>query len=495
MQGAIVASSQTAMRPKLMGMAENNLVCDRAVGLVSVEIQLPAIDLGESAVSPSTSTIRRRLRNSLGLTHGFLCGTGHQPVFWHSGILAKFIVASTVASAGTPGGRWVHFLSDQDDVDPFRIDLPVRDRAGSVRRSSIRIAAAQPRFARDALPCSRTAMHLRRPEGVTIASPTASSALDRVIAAASTSTSQTSAALQIAHTNQTCATRWVDAPCAIIESGSLLKSDAGGEILERIFTNPQECAIAFNATLRVDPHAARPLRENGDRSEVPLWGIRDDGSRERLNAVEASRRWKEGRPLLPRAFLASGLMRLICDTFVHGVGGVRYERVGQRWWSDFLKIELPPFALATATVLPDPHDLGLDFDARSLPEISWREAWWDPTRLDSRERPPSQIEPRRAALLQRIADAPRKSSDRRSAYRDLCGHIESLRDSHRAELSSLESVEAQVRSIRAQIDLAEDRTWPFVLMRTEAIDALARTIRDRIKIEMAGGTKPGNKSS
>jgi hypothetical protein len=90
------------------------------------------------------------------------------------------------------------------------------------------------------------------------------------------------------------------------------------------------------------------------------------------------------------------------------------------------------------------------------------------------------IEPNRVALLQAIQDAPRKSTQRRAAYRALCDHINALRKIKSAELTSLENVEKQSKSIRAQIALANDRTWPFVLMREATIDSMANSIRHHI---------------
>ena len=443
-------------------------------------MHLPTEGARKISLSPLASNLRNQLRDSLHIPSGFVAGAGHQPINLHCGILAKFIAASSAAQTHGPTGQWVHFLSDQDVVDPFRMDLPVRERNGTIRRSSLRLALEQPQFASDAVPFARPAQSPRRPDIDTIASPAASNAMDNVIAAMRDACDSTNAGIQMARVMMRCAKRWVNPPCAIVESRSLLACDAAQSILQKMFAAPEQCAAIFNAALKLDPRSARPLRENGSRSEVPVWGVRADGYRERIDAVEARRRWESGIPLLPRAFLASGLMRLTCDLFFHGTGGVRYERVGDQWWRDFLDIDLPEFGSATATVVPVASDLGLDFDPHSQQHASWREAWWDPTRLDRQHDSHPMIEPARAALLQRIADAPRKSTDRRAAYRALCDHIKALRQSRSAELSSLEIAEGESKSIRAQIALANDRTWPFVLMREASIDSMAKSIRESI---------------
>lgn len=447
----------------------------------SVEVHLPTEGARELSLSPLASTLRSQLRDSLQIPKGFVAGTGHQPIALHCGLLAKFIAASSVAKAHGPQSCWVHFLSDQDVVDPFRMDVPVLERTGNVRRTSLRLALEQPQLAIDAVPFARPAQSPRRPDIETLASPAASTAMDKVIEAMRAACDSPNAGVQMARTMMQCASRWVNPPCAIVQSRSLLMCDAAQSILQKIFAAPEQCAAVFNAALKLDPRSARPLRENGSRSEVPVWGVRADGCRERIDALEARRRCESGMPLLPRAFLASGLMRLTCDLFFHGTGGVRYERVGDRWWRDFLDIELPEFGSATATVVPFASDLGIHFNTNALQQPSWRQAWWDPTRLDrDNEESPAMIEPNRVALLQEIQDAPRKSTQRRAAYRALCDHINALRQSRSAELSSLEIAEGESKSIRAQIALANDRTWPFVLMREATIDSMANSIRNHI---------------
>ncbi len=444
-------------------------------------MHLPAEGSKEKELSPLASKLRSQLRDSLKIPAGFVAGTGHQPISLHCGLLAKFIAASSVAKAHGPQSCWVHFLSDQDVVDPFRMDLPIRERNGSVRRTSLRLAIEQTQFARDAVPFASPSQIPRRPDAETLASPAASHALDQVITAIQDACDSPNAGVQMARAMMQCANRWVNPPCAIVESRTLLACDAARSLLQRMFTAPEKCAASFNAALKIDPRSARPLRENGSRSEVPLWGVRADGCRERLDAAEAQRRFENGFPLLPRAFLASGLMRLTCDLFFHGTGGVRYERVGDRWWQDFLDIELPEFGFATATVVPFASDLGIHFDTNALQQPSWRQAWWDPTRLDrDNKESPAMIEPNRVVLLKEIQDAPRKSTQRRAAYRALCDHINALRKIKSTELTSLENGEKQSKSIRAQIALANDRTWPFVLMREATIDSMANSIRNHI---------------
>ncbi len=447
---------------------------------------------GVHSVSGAAATLRREMRESLGLPAHFLAGAGHQPILWHAGILAKFLAAAGIARARTGPSSWVHFLSDQDAIDPFRMDVPVRDGARTIRRASIRLVASDPDRARDAVAAARPAQGAREIDAEQFASPEAVEACNRVRTAIDQTRGEATAGVQLARVMHACAARWLPAPCAVVTSHALMSPSAAQAVVERILRDPVANAQAFNAALQSDPHAAKPLHIAGDSTEVPLWGVAADGRRERIGASEARRRLAQGRMLLPRAFLASGFMRVICDTFVHGIGGARYERVGEAWWRTFLGIELPSFATASATLLPSPAALGLRADAAAANSVAWRSAWWDPTRLDRNiEGVPrvdrGLIEPVRAAMLARIAEAPRRSAARRDGYRALSAYIETLRVSHRGELEALHRSESQQRTVRSEHALLRDRTWPTVLLADSAIDEMAQAITARIS---ARGQKP-----
>lgn len=436
-------------------------------------------------VTDAAATLRRDMRESLGLPAHFLAGAGHQPILWHAGILAKFLAAAGIAHARSGASSWVHFLSDQDSVDPFRMDVPVRDGTGAIRRASIRLVASDPDRARDAVAAARPAQGAREIDVQQFASHEAVEACNRVRTALDQARGESEAGVQLARVMHACAARWLPAPCAVITSHALISPPAAQAILERILRDPVANAEAFNAALQRDPRAAKPLHIAGDSTEVPLWGVAADGRRERIGASEARRRLAQGRVLLPRAFLASGFMRVISDTFVHGTGGARYERVGEAWWRTFLGIELPSFATASATLLPTPIALGLGADTAAANSVAWRSAWWDPTRLDRNidgmpKVDRGLIEPVRAAMLARIAEAPRRSAARRDGYRALSAYIETLRVSHRGELEALHRSESQQRTVRSEHALLRDRTWPTVLLADAAIDELAQTIKQRI---------------
>ena len=431
------------------------------------------IDVPQAA-APLTGVaaeIRTHLRAELGLPQGVVTGAGHQPVVWHAGLLAKFIAASADASAlaSTAGrGVWLHFISDQDIVEPSRIELPVREVHGMIRRSSLQCSSAWARTnARRA--SAWYPPFMPSPSAAVCASDAAIIARDAFLQQLDANRSEASAALQFAKSVGACARPWTGQPALVIGSTALLH--AAAPLVEQILRDPERSAVAFNEALHHDPHAARPLRVAGDRSEVPLWRIAEDGSRERVSAEAARSAMQGGEQLLPRAFLASGLLRICCDCFYHGTGGARYERVGEEWWRRFFGIDLPPFGVATATVLPPPAALGIGGAPAPL-RMSHRRLWWNPHLL-SGDRAPHEAH---AALVTRIAQAPRRSTERASHYAALHAWISHERIAGKAQFDQMLQEETAHRAERAQSSLAHDRTWPFLLLDPASVDALAAAI-------------------
>jgi hypothetical protein len=415
--------------------------------------------------------IRAQLRAALGLSQGVVTGAGHQPVVWHAGLLAKFIAASADAAALAPGGKngaWIHFVSDQDLVEPSRIDLPVRDAVGSVRKSSLQCSSAWSRSSNPRASASYPPYPPQTAEAA-CASDSAAHVLGAFVRQLGAHQQRSSAALQFAEAVRACAEPWIGQPALTIGSATLLS--AAAPLIDEILREPERSAIAFNEALRIDPHAARPLRVAGDASELPLWRVGDDGTRARVTAHEARGAMYGRDVLLPRAFIASGLLRLCCDCFYHGTGGARYERVSEVWWRRFFGIELPPFGTATATLLPLPTALGIRA-VPALPRISHRRLWWNPHLLTADR---AQQDARKA-IMKCIEQAPRRSTERAAHYAALHELIAHGRAVASVQLDHALREEGGTRDAHREATLASDRTWPFLLLERDSVDALAARI-------------------
>ena len=89
--------------------------------------------------------------------------------------------------------------------------------------------------------------------------------------------------------------------------------------------------------------------------ELPFWILRD-GSREPL--LETSSR--RGQRLLPRAVTLTLFCRLfLCDLFIHGLGGARYDRITDEILKRFFLGAGAPFIAVSATLaLPSRLSIG-----------------------------------------------------------------------------------------------------------------------------------------
>ena len=293
----------------------------------------------------------------------------------------------------------------------------------------------------------------------------------------------------------------LERPTHTLCASSLLHTPLGRACVERIAADPETCARAFNDALALAPRAASRLRVDGDASEVPLWevgagGLRmrisgtrlrallrdgaldapDEGAASDMRATHSGTRGagnsgESGRcALLPRAFLATGIVRALGIHFVHGTGGEAYERAGDAWWRTALGRTLPPFSVATANLRFTAESLGLGAGL-VRPQLTWREAWVDPARLDGVPR-----DPERARAVMQIESLPRKSAARRQAFAAMRTHISAMRERRRHELDALAVTDASERAMRASLLAATDRTYPAVLHDADALAALAALV-------------------
>jgi hypothetical protein len=448
-------------------------------------------------------------RDELGIGAWAGVATGHQPIFWHGGILAKAMCAATLSRAAGLG--WMHLIADHDTVDPCAVPYPAQRDSDGVRRA---VAHFGPPVAAGTAASCVLASAVRTAEEACSAPPASADIAERLGRIAS--------ALAASDASRGAAWRTVDAnfallsamgalerPTHIVRVSTLLRTPLGRACVERIAADPEACARAFNDALAHAPRAASRLRVDGDASEVPLWEAGQRGERLRITgqrlqelirdgalsaqraeatssgaASQASAGW---RILLPRAFLATGIIRALGIHLVHGTGGEAYERAGDAWWRTALGRALPPFSVTTADLRFRPESLGIRTDAVPT-RLSWRDAWVDPARLDGVARDPS-----RAQAVAAIASMPRRSAERRRAFEAMRDRVESLRVQRSAELDALASADAAQRGARASLDAAADRTYPAVLHCADALAGLATLVAGAVSASAEASGASGSR--
>lgn len=239
---------------------------------------------------------------------------GHQPVFFHPGILAKFVAASELAQICD--AKVVHLVVDHHIGDVGLIEVPkLQNRLLEVEK--IRVAACN-----DAISlCDQSPLN-RVPNKFEF-----SQALKN---------NEPNAAMQVAAATDELMLPYAEVHQRI-SATELLQSSCGKELLDRMFTNPESCRTAYNNAVLAFPNCGIPCL---DRNELPLW---HGPHNERVST--------QREDLRPRALLLTLLARTgLGDLFVHGTGGSNYDLVMEQWCRDWLGVEPCPQVIATTTL-------------------------------------------------------------------------------------------------------------------------------------------------
>jgi hypothetical protein len=440
-----------------------------------------------SLAGTSLADWRTRTRRELGLADDRpVVATGHQTLLWHPGILAKYLLVEAVAAR--TGFAVANLVVDQhaaaaDGTGGFG-DLAVPDRRpdGTLAARTLRLATARPEVpmglhpafdpVAPALPDSVFPDSVRR--GVAA-----------IHAAVAAHRDAPDASLQMAAALTDLMARWVR-PIPHVTATRLLDTSLGRALVAAMAADPRGCAEAYNAAVRAVPHAhVRPLLVRDDYVELPLWRIRPDGRR--MHAYDHDvERVSGGDPdaprLLPRALFMTALVRLgLCDLFVHGTGGARYDVAMERWMDGWLGAEVAPVAVATATLTLDLLPAGTRLDVPAS-IAAGRRAWHDPERSDGDAGPG----PRKRRLLAAVAASPRRSRERRRAFHEMHEAIAALRAERAPRVRAAADRARAARRQAAAAPVLECRTWAFPLHDPARIDDLAAEVGRRVRASGSG---------
>jgi hypothetical protein len=410
---------------------------------------------GASIDGQPLDALRDATRRALGLpTDRPLALTGHQAGIWHAGILAKWLLADALARA--TGGTALQLVVDQDVNDAAAIAYPAQ-RDGALVTAHLPVTPAR----RGGPTGLQPPIEVGAPTVAPVAE--AERGLDAIRAALHAERGAPNLAMQTAAATLRLLGDRVG-PMPTLAATSLLATPIGAALLAEMRRDPQRCARAYNRALAADPHLARPLADG----ELPLWRIAaGDPERARVRSDGTP----DARSLAPRAFLMTALLRLaVCDLFIHGTGGGRYERVTEAWIREWLGIELAPMSVASATVrLPLERYLS---SAPTLTRTELQRLRWDPDAGTDAHGPSEQ----KAQLLQSIASAPRRSRERREAYVALTRFVRERREAQAPALARAEALVASSGAAAAAQLVATSRTWPWPLHAASAIDGVATRV-------------------
>ena len=423
---------------------------------------------------------RRRTRDELGLAADRpVVATGHQTLLWHPGILVKYLAVEAMA-AGSGDIATASLIVDQHTSAFGTFDVPVRDAGGALAVRSITLTET-----RDGVPMGwHAAFEPQGPREVAAALPSVATGIDRIADAVRAHAPKPNAALQMAAALGDLMSPWVPTWPAVCSS-DLMRTGLAAAVLDAMASDPGACAAAYNAAVSAVPDAGiGPLTVTVDRVELPLWRRGPGDRREHADDRDVSR-WLAGgddRPdLLPRALLLTLLVRLgMCDLFVHGTGGARYDRAMEHWLEHWLGLRPAPIAVVTASLRLPLGTGDAEPVAVEVAQHAARRVWHDPEKTGSTPG----LE--KTQMLAAINAAPRRSRDRLDAFRRMHARLEELRSEQAQRVTDArEQVEVARRHAR-EAPIAARRDWAFPLYPTAMIDELARAVGDRLRQSSVG---------
>lgn len=420
-----------------------------------------------------------RLRTQLGLpTNRAVLMTGHQPVIWHCGVLAKYLALDALARRTDAHPAWL--VIDQDRPATIDLPFPALGADGSLTRATLRLTPGQ------------NTPIAENPH------PAVAPHFDEIAAALNAADPTLPPWLRVAHACLALARPLLaatDAP-TILPATALARTDVFRDLVTQMATDPWRCAQAYNAAAAAHPAAgvrALLVDRHAGRCELPLWWL--PPARPARPVFAADLRAIPSDQLATKALLTTAIVRALgCDLFIHGTGGggsgagdddPGYDRVMEAWiagWNPTisgvpLASLLAPMVVATATLhlpFPDRHTPS----SREIDHARWaaRRARHDPALLGDHEAARA-----RRTLVERIASIPRRDrAARAEAFARLHALEAQARLRHADRLAELEARARTLRARRAEAAIIEDRTWPFPYFPAADLRRLADRIAEVI---------------
>lgn len=491
--GGVLIEPEFASWPALLE-AGHNL---RLTGL-----KLAGLDAGEVR-----AYTRARVWHS---TDKLVIACGHQPAFIHPGVWAKHVAVARAADAlGAIGGDLV---VDNDSPGSTDLIVPAATPDGLV---AIHPLTWGDGFAQTAYegraPLPAEAIETNRQRLSELMGPGFVEAamgdyLDGVAAAGHSGDG----------VNQHVAGRSrVDRPLGVNVHSVRVSRTFGGPFVADLLLNAKRFAAVYNQALRDYRRANRvrgqnrPLPDLGldvDRIETPLWiyqvgrprcrlWVESDGDalsmfadRKLAGRIGADDLARDADATLaqlspwvvrPRALTLTLWARLlVCDLFVHGIGGAKYDRITDRIFRDYYGFEPPPLTCVSATLrLPLPKHPHAQRD-RLLARWRLRDLQYNPQRYLSAL--PAALLERRESLIReslRLREVRAARSDRYRVFTEIRRTNAEIVETQPEAANRMREEEAMLARQVSSHALATGREYFYALQPRQRLIELAERIR------------------
>lgn len=404
---------------------------------------LPEVERWPSDFQAPTNKALLALRAQLDLpTDRSIVASGHQPIVFHPGIVAKLIALDHVAKRSGSASIWI--VPDQDVVDPVLMRTPTIED-GFLAERMIRLGVESNLNAPSAaLPAIEINQDLPEP-------------LAEIASWLMGYEHEASIAKQFASATigYLCEQLDLEQP-TLIYASELIASGAGSALIDAMLGEPRTAAALYNQSVEQYPDAGvRPLQIAEKSVELPLWRVEGHA---RTQVIVRDGESFDRSNLMPTGLLMTAIMRSqLCELFIHGLGGYEYDQITEHLIRNWRGEELAPAVGASATMTIEHTS---DHDIPEPAQAAWiaHHAKHDPAMLGDQ-----QAAAQKAELVQAINSA--KAYGNRNKAAELFAQMQSLlqdmRSSNSQTLEQLESDTQNARRASRSKELAEDRTWGF----------------------------------
>ncbi len=409
-----------------------------------------------------------------------LIATGHQAQLWHPGILAKDIALSLAAQR--LGTQRLHLIVDQDANEAWRLEVPFVD-GDELKIKTVLLAEQKTGVPTGFQPPADVSLLQERLAGL---DSQLTGALERALNKLPGGCE--SLAEQIAVVLTRLKKPYAgDVPVMMVSD--LAGLDVYETIVSRMLADAHQCAILYNRAVAEFPLAGMtPMVVGRELVELPLWAVAWNESRQRVFVDLADSApmfvYDDGEPidreavtLLPRALMLTAVMRgYVCDLFIHGTGGLVYDRVTEAWWRAWAGETLSPMAGVTADVF---LDLGAPVADRA--ELD-RAVWWMhhlPHNLDRVLGLEGEAVQRKRNLLEHMDDD-RGQAGGRGRRRAAFGELHQInRELAEQNPDAMALAKRELHLARAGVKnarIARRRDWCFALYPPDSLHSLRRAL-------------------
>lgn len=388
-----------------------------------------------------------------------IVASGHQPIVFHPGIVAKLIALDHWAKKTGAAPVWI--VPDQDIVDPALIRIP-KQAGDSLSVEEIRLGG-EPNHQ----------------------SPVASLPPISINADLSVQLETLGSWLMGYEHEPTLARQFASATIGmlceqldleeptLIYASDLLQHDAASTLLDAMLKDPAAAIRSYNTSVERFPDAGvRPLSVTDTEIELPFWRL--EGAARLPVFVQTDQTGFDRPNLIPRGLMMTAIMRsFLCDLFIHGTGGYEYDRITEHWLNEWQGQELAPITAASATMT-----LGFDLPVAQSPEqATWlaHHARHNPAMLGDKV-----AAQRKSELIEAIAQSKANGTKHITAqhFSDLHRFLEETRAKNADEIRRLDEASKKAQQSRITQEIASSRTWAFPLYTDGQLQSLkAKLVR------------------